>query len=149
MISMRNIIYYIAKHYDKLKHYPKQKRWKDVLAKEKIISKFLANVFKNDRAEFLNTYTDKLQYGRIKHSLIQYFDSQNISYQEQIERYFLDGWYYGQEKLNDGSLYEALYTHNRNYSTKGCTTKDSLKYAKFLTEKYGVGLFENSKVVRI
>jgi len=137
---MRNIIYYIAKHYDKLSHYPKQKTWKDVLKKEKIISKFLSNVFKDDRLEFLNTYTDKLQQGRIRHTLMQYFDSTNISYQEQIERYFLNGWYYE----NDNGYESLVYN---DYSTTGCTTKDSLKYAKFLTEKYGVGLFENESIV--
>lgn len=130
---MRNIIYYISKHFYKIGK-SKYKTHKEFSKRHFRMMKFLDNIFKQDREEFLNTIENKLQRERIKNQLSICYDSMGITYQQNIEKMFLYGWWYD---CKDN--YEALYSDLG--STKGCTNKASLQYAKFLTIKYGEKLF--------
>jgi hypothetical protein len=135
---MRNVIYYISKHYYKInKVHPKTI---DGWHKRGLTNrKFLNNIFANDREEFVNTYSTNLQKGRVKQHLNTCYDSTGMSYFHAIENYFLYGWWYDYSILNNGDKYESM--HCNAGTTKGLTTNTSLQYAKFLTEKYGKELF--------
>lgn len=140
---MRNKIYYISKHFYKLGK-KKCKTYSELKIQKEKMMKFLDNIFKQDREEFLNTIKNKLQKGRIRQQLLNYYDSMNITYQQQIEKMFLYGWWYEKHVYNNNEVYEALFSQKG--STRGCTNKASLQYAKFLTEKYGDRLFINPKI---
>lgn len=140
---MRCVIYAIAKHYRKItKYFPKTLegyRKKDMRS-----SKFLDTVFKEDRENFINTYGTNFQKGRVRSHLNSCYDSTRKSYFEAIENYFLYGWWYDFEILNNGEKFESLY--RGDCSTKGLTTNTSLHYAKYLTEKYGKELFVKKEI---
>jgi hypothetical protein len=135
---MRNIIYSISKRYDNLTK-KKCKTYAEFKTQERIKQKFLNNVFKTDREEFLNTIHSALQRGRTKSTLANCFDSTGITYQQQIEQYFLYGWWYAEHISNNGDVYPVMECQCG--TTRGCTNDTSLRYAKFLTGKYGKQLF--------
>ncbi len=143
---MRNMIYILSKRLRKLtKRMPKtleERRERNYKVK-----KFLDYAFKKDREEFINTFENNLQKGRVKSTLSSFYDDMGESYQQYIEKLFLYGWWYEAHKCNDGEVYEAM--HNLHFSTKGCTNKTSLQYAKFLTEKYGKMLFIKPELQKV
>lgn len=147
---MRSIIYYIAKQYRKIeKMNPIKKtgttksQLESYRRKDRALNKYLDNVFKQDREEYLSFFESKLEKGRVKHNLGRCYDSLGISYQQQVEQWFLFGWHYEESVLCDGSIYKCL--SRGDYTTRGCTNDTSLNYAKFLTNKYGI-LFVKPKL---
>jgi len=130
---MRNVIYYIAKQYKKMN----KQKYKTYNERKYRLYQFLNNIFKEDREEFLNTIQDKLQRGRIKYQLENYYDDTRETYQQSIEKAFLYGWYYNEIEGNPVLYKEKVHT-------TGCINKASLQYAKYLTNKYGKSLFDRA-----
>lgn len=94
---------------------------------EKSEKDFLNASFANIRNEYIAGIESKLQRGRVKSILASCYDSTYTSYQQRIEIYYLYGWRY--YKGDNG--YECL--RKDNSTTRGCTNKTSLQYAKYLS----------------